>query len=239
MNIIRLDEVDSTNLYAKSNIDKFADRSVIIAKRQTNGRGRFSRTWVDLGDNNIFMSIVLKPSNSFSETYTNLTQYMSVALCKVFEDYGLSPSIKWPNDVLICGKKIAGILSETVMNGINFKGLVLGVGINLNSDEQAVKSIKDREVTALNIELGKNINCENFLEELLDEFFKSYDEFLSKGFSLIYDDYVERCSIINEEISIRIFNELKSGIAKYISKKGELILENNKEEMTLTMGDIL
>ena len=67
MNIIQLEEVSSTNLYAKENLDSFEDKTVIIAISQTSGRGRFDRKWVDLGEGNLFMTIVLKPSNLFEE----------------------------------------------------------------------------------------------------------------------------------------------------------------------------
>ena len=122
MKKIYLSEVDSTNLYAKSNIENLADKSIVHAANQTAGRGRLQRTWVNLGEGNLFLTFVLKPSNSFNEVYSNLTQYLSVVLCKILEEYGLKPQIKWPNDVLINGKKIAGILSETVMQGSLFKG---------------------------------------------------------------------------------------------------------------------
>ena len=239
MNIIRLDEVNSTNLYAKSNIASFDDKTIIVAGRQTSGRGRFNRKWVDLGDGNLFMTIVLKPSNSFSDIYANITQYLSVVLCKILENYGVLPTIKWPNDVLVNEKKIAGILSETVMNGGNFRGLVLGIGVNLNSDSKSVKQIIDKEVTALNIELNKPVNMDEFLNVLLDRFFENYDEFLSKGFDFIFKDYVERCSVINKEISVQVLSEKKSGKVKSISKNGELVLEQNNKELILTMGDIL
>ena len=144
MNIIKLEEVNSTNLYAKENLDSLEDKTVIIAKTQTCGRGRFDRKWIDLGEGNLFMTIVLKPSNSFDEVYSNLTQYLSVTLALVLEEYGLSPKIKWPNDVMVNGGKISGILSETVMQGNKFKGLVLGIGVNLNADKNDLKQIKER-----------------------------------------------------------------------------------------------
>ena len=144
MNIIQLEEVSSTNLYAKENLDSFEDKTVIIAISQTSGRGRFDRKWVDLGEGNLFMTIVLKPSNSFEEVYANLTQYLSVVLTKILEEYGLSPKIKWPNDVLVNDAKISGILCETVMQGTNFKGLVLGIGVNLNADKGDLKQIKEK-----------------------------------------------------------------------------------------------
>lgn len=240
MNIIQLEEVSSTNLYAKGNLDSFEDKTVIIAISQTSGRGRFDRKWVDLGEGNLFMTIVLKPSNSFEEVYANLTQYLSVVLTKILEEYGLSPKIKWPNDVLVNDAKISGILCETVMQGTNFKGLVLGIGVNLNADKGDLKQIKEKVATALNIELEREYVDKNlFTEKLLNEFFKNYEEFLKQGFLMIKKEYIERCNFLGKEISVKVFNDKKSGIAKTINDNGELVIEKNNDEFILTMGDIL
>lgn len=239
VNIINLEEVNSTNLYAKSNLAEIADKSVIIADRQFAGRGRFERAWVDLGDGNIFMSVVLKPSNSFKPVYANLTQYFSVVLCKLLEDYGLKPQIKWPNDVLVGGKKIAGILSETVVQGQNFKGLILGAGINLNARKEDLTQIKDKLVTALNIEGCTFVDKNIFLDKLLDKFFENYDEFLEKGFGMIENEYIKRACFLEKEISVKGFSETFTGFAKSVNSEGELVLEKNNKEFVLTMGDIL
>lgn len=240
MNIIHLDEVNSTNLYAKQNLEILSDRTIVIADKQTNGRGRFDRTWIDLGEGNLFMTIILKPSSSFNEVYANLTQYLSVVLVKILEEYGLSPKIKWPNDVMVNDAKISGILSETVMQGSNFKGIVLGIGVNLNADKGDLKQIKERVATALNIELNREyIDKKLFTEKLLNEFFKNYEEFLKLGFSMIKKEYVQKCNFLNKEISVQVFNQKKSGIAKRINDNGELVLEKNNIEFILTMGDIL
>ncbi len=239
MNLIRLDSTESTNLYAKQNLSELADKSVISAERQTAGRGRFDRVWIDLGHENLFVSIILKPSNKFETVYTNITQYLSLVLCNVFEEYGLNPQIKWPNDVLINGKKIAGILSETVMQGTNFKGLVLGLGVNLNSSAENLKNIKDKEAAALNLEIGNKIDKEIFLENLLNKFFERYEEFLSKGFPYIKDEYIKRTNFLGKSLCVRVFNDTKSGTAKYLTGNGELVLENSGNEITLTIGDIL
>ena len=90
MNLVTLDTVDSTNVYAKSNINTLADKTVVRAIRQSSGRGRLSRSWVDLGEGNLFVSFVIKPSNIFHSVYSNLTQYISVVLCKILEEYGLT-----------------------------------------------------------------------------------------------------------------------------------------------------
>lgn len=239
MKIIKLEKVDSTNNYAKLNLENLSDRTVIHALSQTSGRGRLNRSWVDLGEGNLFMSIVLKPSKTFNEIYPNITQYLSVALCKVLESYGLTPEIKWPNDVLISGKKIAGILSETVMSGSVLKGIVIGIGVNLNSDINSVSAIPDKLATSLNLELGKNVDLNKFMTELNDEFFKNYDNFLENGFELIKHDYISKNCFLNKELNVQIFNNIETGLAKSINDKGELVLLKDDKELVLTIGDIL
>ena len=239
MKKIYLSEVDSTNLYAKSNIENLADKSIVHAANQTAGRGRLQRTWVNLGEGNLFLTFVLKPSNSFNEVYSNLTQYLSVVLCKILEEYGLKPQIKWPNDVLINSKKIAGILSETVMQGSLFKGLVLGIGVNLNTSKKDLASVIDKEATSLNLEISKPVDVNLFLDKLAEEFFADYDNFLQKGFELIKNDYISRTCFLDTEICVQVFNDKKCGIAKAINDKGELVMSNNQKEFVLTIGDIL
>lgn len=239
METVYLEKVESTNLYGKERLSDFTDKTVVHAHSQTGGRGRLQRKWVDLGKGNLFMSFILKPSDTFDETYSNLTQYLSVKLCEIIENYGLSPQIKWPNDVLINGKKIAGILSETVMQGNTFKGLVLGIGVNLNASKDAVERIKDKEVTALNLEIGKDVDCDTFREDLCIAFFAEYDEFLNEGFELIKSDYINRACFLNKQVSVKIFDKERLGIAKSITDKGELVLSDNDKEIVLTIGDIL
>lgn len=239
MRVVTLKEVDSTNLYAKNNLHVLEDRTIVHALSQTSGRGRLTRKWIDFGQGNLFVSFVLKPSSNFDEKYSNLTQYLSVVLAKVLENYGLDPKIKWPNDVLINGKKIAGILSETVMQGSNFKGLVLGIGVNLNATTEKVKLVEDKPVTALNLEIGEIISSDKFLNELADEFFENYDEFLQKGFEFIKSDYISRTSFLDTEVCVQGFNDTKKGIAKGITDSGELILEDDDKQFVLTIGDIL
>ena len=240
MREIRLEEIDSTNNYAKLNLDNFADRTVVHAHHQTSGRGRLNRSWVDLGENNLFMTIVLKPSKSYSDMFSNITQYLSVCLCHVLESYGVKAEIKWPNDVLICGKKIAGILSEAVVqsNG-TLKGIVLGIGVNLNADIETVKAIPDKIATALNIETGKCIDVDVFREELLKEFFANYDMFLDKGFELIKQEYISKNCFLGKELNIQIFDKVENGLAKAVTDKGELVLLKDNNELVLTIGDIL
>lgn len=239
ISIIKLDEINSTNLYAKNNLSEIFDRTVVSAEKQTAGHGRFDRAWVDLGAGNIFMSIVLKPSTEFKPVYANLTQYFSIILCETLEEYGLKPQIKWPNDVLVDGKKIAGILSETVMQGQIFKGLILGAGINLNAKKEDLAKIIDKEVTALNIEVSTFVDKNIFLDKLLEKFFENYDRFLQKGFAMIDNAYVKRACFLGKDISVKGFNDTFNGFAKSVNSAGELVLEKDNKEFVLTIGDIL
>ena len=241
MRVIKLEETKSTNTYSKENLTLLEDKTVVHALRQTHGRGRLNRTWVDLGENNLFFSIVLKPSTDFKAVYSNLTQYASVILCKIFENYGLNPKVKWPNDVMIDGqRKICGILCETVIENNELKGIILGIGINLNASKKDVENIPDRVVTALNLETGASVNPDAFLNEFLTEFFKTYDEFLSNGFDFIMNDYLKRNCFLEKDLNVQVLNSIKSGYAKGINNNGELILhtEDNKD-LILNIGDIL
>ena len=241
MRVIKLEETKSTNTYAKEHIDLLEDKVVVHAIHQTDGRGRLNRKWVDLGENNLFFSIVLKPSKRFENVFSNLTQYASVILCKIFENYGLQPKVKWPNDVMIDGKrKICGILCETVIEKNELKGIILGIGININASKEDVEHIPDRVVTALNLELGKSVNSENFLNEFLSKFFKTYDEFLAKGFEYIMNDYLKRNCFLEKDLSVQVLNDVKSGYAKGVNNKGELILQiKDNKDLILNIGDIL
>lgn len=234
---IFLENIDSTNLWAKTNIEELADKTIVFAGAQTQGRGRLQRKWVDLGKGNLFMSIVLKPDKNY-EHYANLTQYLSVTLCKTLEEYGIKPEIKWPNDVLVNGKKIAGILAETSVKGTKFKGLVLGIGVNLNAQEKDFSKI-DKKVTSLNLEVGETIDMVEFKNKLVTSFFKDYNQFLEEGFKFIKRDYLALANFLDKELCVALINETKTGVASGITDKGELILTNNGNEFILNIGDIL
>ena len=169
--VIQLEEVDSTNSYGKKHIDEFEDKTAIITKKQTSGRGRLNRSWVDLGEENLFLSIILKPSETFNEIYPNLTQYLSVTLCKVIESYGIQTQIKWPNDVYVNGKKICGILLESVSTISGIECLVLGIGININQ-KAFNKEIEDK-ATSLCIETNKIFDLEMLISSYIVNYIRN------------------------------------------------------------------
>ena len=132
MELLFLDKVDSTNKFAKEHLAELRDKTIVYSALQTAGRGRMQRKWNSNSGDNIYASIVLKPSKELKEVYSNLTQYLSLVLAETIEDYNIYPQIKWPNDVRINGKKISGILAESVIVKNELKGIILGFGVNLN-----------------------------------------------------------------------------------------------------------
>jgi len=238
MELLYLEEVDSTNAYVKTHMAELNDKTVVYTSHQTSGRGRLSRKWLDTGSDNIYMTICLKPSNEFKEVYSNLTQLLSVVLCLTLEDYGIKPQIKWPNDVLIDGKKIAGILSETSIQGSTFLGLALGIGINLNSTTNELSKI-DKPATSLSIILGEKINRDDFLHALLDKFCLLYNNFLEEGFLYIKNDYIKRASFFGKNVNINILGTRHAGTAVSITDNGALVLEKDLIKNTYLIGDIL
>ena len=179
-NIIKLDSIDSTSLYARKKLAELNDFDVISVDVQTDGHGQFERKWFSSSKNggNIYISIVLKPENI---THLNeLTRFSSIIVSDVIAEYGLEPDFKFPNDVLISGKKISGILAESVFQGSDFKGVVVGIGINLNLDKDELSNI-DIKATSIFNETGNSVDKADFLNRFMTHFAECYDEFLANG----------------------------------------------------------
>ena len=152
---------------------------------------------------------------------------------------GLEPKTKWPNDVLLNNKKMCGILAEAVFRGGSFKGLVLGIGVNLNANAEQVNKI-DRPATAINIERGKSVDKTDFMEKLIEKFFLDYDDFLENGFKSIKDEYTKRASFLGQQINIGIFNRVQSGFASGVDDDGALVLVDAEgKEHIINMGEIV
>lgn len=241
-NLIYFPEITSTNTHALRNLSDFSDGDILMAEIQTEGRGRFARKWISGKPENIYISFVLKPDIKIGEdsSLNNISQYLSIKLCETLETYEINPVIKWPNDVLINNKKIAGILAQTSIRGNDFQGLVLGIGVNLNFEKTDMKKI-DRPATSLNLVLGKKIDRDEFLKSLLGRFFENYDEFLNTGFDFIKNDYIKRAYFLGNTVTVNTYKSQIKGIAQKIADDGSLIIipEYSSTETIINMGEIL
>ncbi|MDD3805586.1 MAG: biotin--[acetyl-CoA-carboxylase] ligase [bacterium] len=240
-NMLSFAELDSTNNFALKNIVGLSDRQVIIAIRQTAGRGRLGRRWISESSGNAYFTIVLKPQRESGTPFyiSNITQYASVILCRILDGYGIVSHIKWPNDVQVNGHKLAGILSEASWSGRDFVGMVLGIGVNLNMAQNDLVGI-GQPATALNLLTGRDIDRNAFIARFMDEFFIGYDSFTDAGFASIKDEYMSSSPYIGCRIAVSSAIHTEYGIAQGINDDGSLLLAaGNGGEKTIMAGDLI
>lgn len=221
--IIEFAELDSTNRHACANLRELKNGDVIQASVQTAGHGRLRRRWISDVPGNLCMSIVLKPrqANPSDLPLANLSQLLALGVCRVIEAHGVSASLKWPNDVLVGGRKIAGLLAGTVVEGGDFLGLVLGLGVNLNLDAAALATI-DQPATSLSVLTGKAVDVAVFRDAVLVDFFKNCEAFLMTGFGMIHTEFLARCPFIGTQVRVRRGDETICGTARGLTEDGTL-----------------
>jgi BirA family biotin operon repressor/biotin-[acetyl-CoA-carboxylase] ligase len=222
--ILEFAELDSTNRHACSNLHDLADGDIIQAMVQTNGHGRLDRRWISHIPGNLCISIVLKPNHTILADlpFANLSQLLSLSVCHSLDAHGVTATIKWPNDLLVDGRKIAGLLAESVVRGAGeFMGFVLGLGVNLNLDAETMASI-DQPATSLAVSTGRPVNVVSFRDAVLNDFFDHYDSFLERGFPSIREEYTSRCLFIGTDVTIRRGEEIIHGRALELTSDGAL-----------------
>lgn len=236
--ILAFNETDSTNKKAKELAQKNEpEGTIIIAKIQKQGRGRFNRIWQS-PEGGLYFSIILKPKIK-TEKSTLLPLVSALSVCKTIESIcDLDVKIKWPNDVLINGKKICGILleSDSDRNKINF--IILGIGINLNIDTNSLS--KDFNATSLSYEFGINLDFYDFFKKLLMNLDKYYKIFNNHDFNQILFEWKKNSDTIGKKIVIKTSNEEIKGKAFDVDENGFLVIQTDSGEYKkITSGDCL
>lgn len=238
--IIRLTDVDSTNTYAaKLAVDGEPEGTVVIAEHQTAGRGRLGRKWVSPPGMNIHASVILRPKVPPRDAPL-VTFVAAVALARtVRELYNLDAGIKWPNDLLINGRKSAGILTEMSAEPELVRHIILGVGLDVNMPRDAFpKEIRDSS-TSVMLELGgKKVNRAELLRRLLEELEKSYLMMVDGKRAEILDEWHSLSVTLGRNVKVTSLSGEKTGFARDIDSDGGLILEVDGRVETLTSGDV-
>lgn len=231
-----LDEVDSTNSYAKKlAADGAAHGTLVVAKRQTNGRGRQGRSFCS-PDGGVYMSVILRPDTDFSNGVL-ITTAAAVAVCRAIEN--LLPDskvqIKWVNDVFFGDKKVCGILTEAVfdMESRSIGSVIVGIGVNLKTAESEFPEELLSTVTSLH---GNSVSRSRLAAEIANELLAVCDS-MSTGEYL--DEYRERCFVIGKNISFVENNVWYDATAKTVDNTGGLVVTlNDGEEKTLRSGEV-
>lgn len=248
---------DSTNLWAKKLVkEESAHGTLVVAEQQTAGRGRLGRKWVSPVGSCVMMSLILRPE--FAPQYApmlTLVMGLSVAqavrklgekisnknMCESqiseetvtdeFEkDGSINVAIKWPNDVVISGKKICGILTEMELDGTEIRDVVIGVGINVNLSE-IEDEIKD-VATSLYLETCRKYDRNEIINLVMQQFEINYEKYVQTlDLTYLIEDYNNL--LINKDKQVRVLDpkEPFEGIARGINVQGELLVERSDGEV--------
>ncbi len=236
---IVFDEVVSTNNVAKQlAINGEEEGIVVISRIQKQGRGRFNRIW-ESPDGGLYLSIILRPKNT-PEKSMLLSLMTAIVITETMSNYNLSPRIKWPNDVRISGKKIAGVLIESEAYQNKLKYIVIGMGINLNINLQSLSG-KIRSIsTSLSEEVGSSIDYYNFLSSLLNNLDKYYNIFRTKNFKYIIQEWKNHSDTIGQQVIINSSNEPIKGKVIDINQSGflKIVLDTGKVKI-ISSGELI
>ncbi|WP_273322026.1 biotin--[acetyl-CoA-carboxylase] ligase [Vallitalea guaymasensis] len=237
--IINFDKLDSTNQQAKKlALEGASNGTVVIAEEQTAGKGRRGKMWVSPPGTGIWMSVVLRPS-VMPENASMLTLVAGLAVCKaVREITNLEASIKWPNDIVVNGKKICGLLTEmnSEIDFINF--VVVGIGINVNIEKFPPEL--DNIATSLMIEGNQSYQRKILVKrtlEIFEDYYKKYLE--TEDLTKIIEEYNEHCINIGRKVRVTGSKQDITGNVKCVTNKGELIVTDQQgEDIVVTSGEV-
>ena len=219
-------EISSTNTVAKFlSMNDAQNGTVVISEKQTKAKGRSGKSWESpLGG--VWLSIVLKP-NVEQSRFPLITLATGVAVAKTLEKIGVeNPEIKWPNDIMINGKKVCGILTEAVAKFNTVENVIIGVGIDANLDISQLPKELQSGTTTLKDELKREGNENLLIKIFLEEFEKISELFNHEGYEDILKEWRKRSYSIGKIVEVREpFNTYYDGYVVGINKEGALIVE--------------
>lgn len=227
-NLHYFDSVESTQKIAyKLAYDNAEEGTVVIAEEQTAGRGRMDRKWHSPKYTGIWMSIILRPKIPIPKA-PQLTLITAVGVVQAIEEVtGLLPEIKWPNDILINGKKVTGILTELQAESDRINSIIIGIGINVNTALEDFPEEIQALASSLAIEMGSKADREKLIRTILEKLEKLYLLYLEKGFfpiKLMWESYAVS---IGKQITARTITGEIKGKAIGITEDGVLLVEDS------------
>ena len=212
--------------------------TIVIADKQTKGRGRLGRTWHSPSGLGLFFSLILRPTISI-ELLPGLSLVAALSVSRAIERMNnLKPKIKWPNDCLIDSQKVAGILMEISAELDRISYAIVGIGININHQKKNFPMSLRSRATSLALKTGANQNRADFLREFLYEFEKDYNNFVKYGLRFMGHALVERSSVLNKKITVRFGKRKINGVAIGLDENGALRLKTKDGVITVSAGEV-
>lgn len=238
--VIFYDQADSTNARAYELGEAgAADGTVVIADRQSAGRGRLGRRWISPPAVNLYTSILLRPE-ILPRFAPQLTFISAVAVCRAIEEVGgLRPTVKWPNDVLLGGKKVAGLLNEMNAETESVHFVVLGIGVNLNMEAGQFPSDLRYPATSVAVEKKAPVSRLEFARALYRHLDRLYKIYHAKGFPVIRLAWLELFELVEKEVEVDFQSRILRGRVQGLDEDGALLLRApNGEVERVLAGDV-
>lgn len=204
-----------------------AGGTVVLANLQLAGQGRRGQRWFSPPDVNLYCSVILRPPVA-TELAPFFTFIGSVALADALEGWGVQPGIKWPNDILVQKRKIAGVLGDALTTGDRVEAVVLGVGVNLNVSEVALAAALGpaaRAAIALREVVGVEVDRTEFATRFLRRLAHWYDRFLEEGKAAVMKAWTDWDLVTGRRVVIRENGHAMEGTALGVDEHGHLIVE--------------
>ena len=209
---------------------------VVFAESQTKGRGRLGRKWISPGRKGLWFSVLLRPELRPQEA-TQLTVASATALRRAIQSATrLQPEIKWPNDILIGGKKVAGILTELSAEVDRVKHIILGIGVDVNLDAGELPVELRKTATSLKIESGGMISRAELAVEILRELDFDYARICGGAFPAVADEWESGCVTIGKNVTVHIGDRKIRGRAESLDDDGALRLRTEHGHLERIIG---
>lgn len=231
------EETTSTNdLMARLARGGVKEGVVIFAESQTKGRGRLGRTWISPARKGLWFSVLLRP-NIQPQAATQLTIASATALTRaITQQTGIAPEIKWPNDILIRGKKIAGILTEMSAELDHLKEVILGIGIDVNMEANDLPVALRKIATSIRIESGQMVDRAGLAVAILRELDRDYERIKRGEFEMVAEEWRHHCSTLGSHVSIRVGERVIRGRAESLDADGALLLRGQHGHLERIIG---
>lgn len=231
------EELSSTNTFLMDKQNGYnTSGTVVLAEKQTSGKGRKDRVWYSAPDSSLTFSILLTKDKFLTSNSSLINFAASLAVAFSIENlYQLKTELKWPNDVLLDGKKTSGILIESTSQGNKIERFVVGIGVNVN--QPSFQGTFNYPPTSIRIELGRNVERERFLAEMLNNFELLLEKIKSNKNEVI-NDWKSKCKMIGEKISVVENESEKFGIFYDIDEEGFLLLKTRDGIEKVHYGDV-
>ena len=238
--ILCLKETESTNAVAFRLAEEGApEGTVVVADAQTAGKGRLGRVWLSPPGVNLYCSVVLRPAIS-PMSACQLTFLSVVAVARAVEKCtSLTPQIKWPNDILIGGRKVAGLLNEMNAETEKVNFVVLGIGVNLNMRQSQLGSELRHPATSLLEEGGVEVDRARFARTLLGELDELYHHFLREGEGPVRAEWLERAALGGRLVRVVCGEREFTGVVQGVDPFGALLVQPCAGPLeTVLSGDV-